>query len=212
MKIGIIGSGLMGAALGRSWARAGHEVIYTFSRSREKLEALARESGPGARAGDVREAVQGTDAVLLAVRWSTLNDALARAGSFHGRIVITCSLPMTEDDSALAIGHTTSGAEELARRVPGARIVAAFNTIPSELITRRLEREIEDPIGDVVLCGDDEDAKSVAATLVRDAGFEPRDAGPLRIARYQEPFGLLIGQLAYETELGPEVGYRILPR
>ncbi|HSU16308.1 NADPH-dependent F420 reductase [Longimicrobium sp.] len=211
MKVGIIGSGLMGAALGRLWARAGHEIVYTFAHSREKLEALARDSGPGARAGEVRDAVRGTDAVLLAVRWSTLDDALAQAGSLDGSIVITCSLPMTEDDSELAIGRTTSGAEELARRLPGARIALAFNTIPSELMTLRLESHAEGSSGDVIYCGDDDEAKSVAATLIRDAGFDPVDAGPLRIARYLEPFALLVGQLAYETELGPELGYRLLP-
>ena len=211
MRIGIVGSGLMGAALGKLWSHAGHEVIYAFSRSREKLDALARESGPAARAGTVREAVEGSDAVLLAVRWVNLPDALADAGPLPGRIVISCSLPMLEDDSDLALGHTTSGSEQLAQQHPEARIVAAFNTIPSELMTQRLEMEIEGTSSDVIFCGDDDAAKEVTATLIRDAGFTPVDAGPLRISRWLEPFGLLIGQLAYERDLGPELGYRLLP-
>src|SRR5437016_5618670 len=60
----------------------------------------------------------------------------------------------------------------------------------------------------LVYCGDDETSKGVAAELIRDAGFNPVDAGPLRIARYTEPFALLIAQLAYEGESGPEVAYR----
>jgi len=60
----------------------------------------------------------------------------------------------------------------------------------------------------LVYCGDDRDAKEVAATLIRDVGFDPVDAGPLRIARYTEPFALLIAQLAYETDAGPELAYR----
>jgi predicted dinucleotide-binding enzyme len=211
MRIGIVGSGLMGAALGKLWSRAGHEVVYSFSRSREKLEALARVSGPAARAGTVREAVEGSDAVLLAIHWTSLLTMLAEVGSLAGRVVISCSLPMLEDDSDLALGLTTSGSEQLAYRLPAARLVAAFNTIPSELMTQRLEMEIEGPSGDVIYCGDDDAAKEVTAALIRDAGFTPVDAGPLRVSRWLEPFGLLIGQLAYERGLGPELGYRLLP-
>jgi predicted dinucleotide-binding enzyme len=60
----------------------------------------------------------------------------------------------------------------------------------------------------LVYCGDDESSKDVAAELIRDVGFDPVDAGPLRIARYTEPFALLIAQLAYEGEGGPELAYR----
>ena len=61
----------------------------------------------------------------------------------------------------------------------------------------------------LVYCGDDQDAKDVAASLIRDVGFEPVDAGPLRIARYLEPFSLAMAQLAYEGDEGPEIAYRI---
>jgi len=60
----------------------------------------------------------------------------------------------------------------------------------------------------LVYCGDDQGAKDVAGTLIRDVGFDPVDAGPLRIARYMEPFSLLVGQLAYEGDGGPELAYR----
>jgi 8-hydroxy-5-deazaflavin:NADPH oxidoreductase len=209
MRIGILGSGRMGAALGQQWAAVGHSVTFSYSRDPRRLEALARATGGNARAGSPAEAVEASEVVLVAVPWHRLDDALAQAGSLAGKIVVTCSVPMTEDDSDLAVGHTSSGAEELAARLPEARVVAAFNTIPSELIVDpdRLSRP-ERP--EVVYCGDDPGAKQVAADLIRDTEFEPVDAGPLRVARWVEPFALLVAQLAYEMELGPEVGYRFL--
>lgn len=111
-----------------------------------------------------------------------------------------------DDDTALAIAHTSSGSEELAKKVPGAHVVAAFNTVPSEVLFDVFEQRANPP--SLVYCSDHDDAKKIAATLIRDAGFDPVDAGPLRIARYTEPFALLVAQLAYEGERGPEVAYR----
>lgn len=210
MKIGIVGSGLMGSALGQAWARAGHSILYSYSRSREKLDALARRSGAGARAATVREAADEGDAVLIAVRWPTLDEVIEEAGPLDGKVVITCSLPMTDDDSELRIGHVTSGAEELARRLPGARVIAAFNTVPSELITAIVDGNGPAERPAVVFCGDDDEAKATAAALIRDAGFDPVDAGGLRVARYMEPFGLLVGELAYSRGPTPELGYRFV--
>jgi predicted dinucleotide-binding enzyme len=124
--------------------------------------------------------------------------------------MLTCIIPMTADDSELAVGHTSSGAEELAKR-SGANVVAIFDTVTSELLGN--DAEIARMKPDVVYCGDDAAAKATAATLARDAGFNPLDAGSLRCARYLEPFGALVGELAYAQDLGPELGYRfVLPR
>jgi hypothetical protein len=213
MRIAILGSGLMGSALGSAWARAGHAVAFSYSRDRAKLDALARDAGQGAVAVSPDDAVRASELVLVSVPWHRLDDALDAAGgtaAFAKKVVITCSLPMLADDSDLAIGHQSSGAEELARRLPGARIVAAFNTIPSELIALRKERS-DSERAQVVICGDDAAAKDIVATLSWDAGFTPVDAGALRVSRWVEPFGLLVGQLAYAQELGPALGYQFLP-
>jgi predicted dinucleotide-binding enzyme len=134
MRIGILGSGLMGAKLGTLFARAGHEVVFSYARSEKKLARLARDAGRSACAGTPREAARGADALLLAVHWSRLNDVLRQAGDLSGKVIVSCSLPMNADDTALAIAHRSSGAEQLARRLPKARIVSAFNTIPSEVL------------------------------------------------------------------------------
>jgi predicted dinucleotide-binding enzyme len=209
MRIGILGSGLMGAKLGTIFARAGHEVAFSYARSHEKLEGLAREAGKGARAGTPREAAQGADAVLLAVNWPRLDDVLSQAGDLAGKIVITCSLPMDEGSTGLVVGLDSSGAEELAKRLPKARVVCAFNTVPSEVLFGVFEARKKSPRPSLVYCGDDAGGKKIAAQLIRDVGFEPVDAGPLKIARYTEPFALLMGQLAYEGDGGPELAYRI---
>lgn len=207
MRIGILGSGLMGAKLGTIFARAGHEVVFSYARSRRKLDKLAREAGKRARTGTPAEAARGADAVLLAVHWSRVDDVLRQAGRLSGKVVVSCSLPMNADDTALVVGRTSSGAEKLARKLRSARVVSAFGTVPSEVLfpvfeSRRRSRPT------LVYCGDDADAKALAAELIRGARFDPLDAGPLRIARYLEPFTLLVAQLAYEGNEGPELAYR----
>jgi predicted dinucleotide-binding enzyme len=207
MRVGILGSGLMGGKLGTIFARAGHEVVFSYARSRTKLEKLARDAGGSARSGTPAEAARDADALLLAVHWSRHDDVLKQAGDLSGKILVTCSLPMNEDDTALVVGHTSSGAEELAKKLPKARIVSAFNTVPSEVLFGVFEsRKRSRP--SLVYCGDDAGAKEVAAELIRDARFDPVDAGPLQIARYTEPFALLVAQLAYEGDEGPELAYR----
>jgi len=207
MRIGILGSGLMGGKLGTLFARAGHQVVFSYARSEAKLKRLARKAGARASAGTPGEAAQEADALLLAVHWSRVDDVLAQAGDLSGKLVLTCSLPMNADDSALAIGHTSSGAEELARKLPGARVVAAFNTVPSEVLFDVYAARRKAIRPSLAYCGDDRRGKTTAARLIRDVGFEPMDAGPLRIARYTEPFGLLVAQLAYERKGGPRIAY-----
>jgi 8-hydroxy-5-deazaflavin:NADPH oxidoreductase len=208
MRVGILGSGLMGGKLGTLFARAGHKVVFSYARSDGKLKKLAREAGKNARAGTPREAAEQADALLLGVHWSRIDDVLGLAGDVSGKVIITCSLPMNANDTGLVIAHTSSGAEALAKKQPKAHVVSAFNTVPSEVLfgvfagRRRAKRP------SLVYCGDDTKSKKTAAVLIRDAGFEPLDAGPLRIARYTEPFALLVAQLAYEGKGGPQLAYR----
>ena len=105
MRIGILGSGNMGAALGHLFATAGHDVTFSYSRDPAKLERLARQNGPHARAGTPSDAVQGANAVLLAVHWIRVPQVLRAAGSLRGKILIDCTLPMTASDERLAVGH-----------------------------------------------------------------------------------------------------------
>jgi 8-hydroxy-5-deazaflavin:NADPH oxidoreductase len=210
MRIGILGAGLMGGKLGTIFARAGHEVVFSYSHSEAKLKRLARDAGGRARAGTPAEAAQEADALLLAVHWSRVDDVLKKAGNLSGKVIVSCSLPMNTGDTGLVIAHKSSGAEALAKKARKADIVSAFSTVPSEVLfpvfhAKRRTRHRPS----LVYCGNNRDAKNAAARLIRDVGFKPVDAGPLRVARYLEPFSLAMAQLAYEGDKGPEIAYRI---
>jgi predicted dinucleotide-binding enzyme len=212
----------MGGKLGTIFARAGHDVVFSYARTKGKLEKLARDAGGRARAGTPAEAANDADALLLAVHWSRVDDVLKKTGDLSGKVIVSCSLPMNADDTALVIANTSSGSEELAKKVPKAHVISAFNTVPSEVLFSVFEKtggargergggksEAESANRpSVVYCGDNARAKKVAAQLISDVGFEPIDAGPLRIARYTEPFTMLVGQLAYEGSRGPALAYR----
>jgi len=210
MRIGILGSGLMGGKLGTIFARAGHDVVFSYARSEQKLTKLARDAKGKARAGTPAEAARDAAALLLAVHWSRVDDVLQLAGDVSGKVLVTCSLPMNADDSDLVIAHTSSGAEALAQKVPGAGIVSAFGTVPSEVLFDVFAARRKANRPSLAYCGDDVAAKKVTARLIRDVGFDPVDAGPLRMARSLEPFTLLIARLAYETKGGPELAYRFV--
>jgi len=208
MRIGILGSGLMGGKLGTIFARAGHDVVFSYSRSEKKLEKLARDAGSNARAGTPADAARDADVLLLAVHWSRVDEVLKKAGDLSGKVIVSCSLPMNADDTGLAVAHTSSGAEELAKKVPKARVVQAFNTVPSEVLFSVFEKRRRKSRPSLIYCGDDAKAKRVAAELIGDVGFEPIDIGALRMARYSEPFTMIIAQQAYETDRGPALAYR----
>jgi hypothetical protein len=198
----------MGGKLGTIFARAGHDVVFSYSRSDKKLERLARDAGANARVGTPAEAAKDADALLLAVHWSRVDDVLKRAGDLAGKVIVTCSLPMNAANTKLAVAHMSSGAEELAKKVPKARVVQAFNTVPSEVLFSVFEKRRRKQRPSLVYCGDDAKAKRVAAELIGDVGFEPVDIGALRMARYSEPFTMIIAQQAYETDRGPALAYR----
>src|SRR5204863_9648580 len=134
MRIGILGSGLMGAKLGTIFARAGHEVVFSYSRSERKLKRLAREAQRHARAATPREAALHADALLLAVHWSSVDAVLKQAGDLSGKVIVTCSLPMNANDTALAVAHTSTGAETMAKKVRKAHVVSALSPVRCEVL------------------------------------------------------------------------------
>jgi 8-hydroxy-5-deazaflavin:NADPH oxidoreductase len=197
----------MGAKLGTIFARAGHEVVFSYARSQAKLERLARESGGGARAGTPREAAQ-CETILLAVHWSRLDDVFGQTGKLTAKVLVSCTLPMNDDDTQLVVAHTSSGAEALAKKAKGARVVSAFHTVPSEVLFGVFQRGNSEPRPSLLYSGDDAHGKKVVAELIRDVGFDPVDGGPLQTARYSKPFALLVARLAYGGKGGPALAYR----
>jgi len=116
MRVGILGSGLMGGKLGTLFARAGHEVVFSYARSKEKLEGFARDAGRNARAGTPGEAAREADALLLAVHWSRIDDVLKQAGDLSGSVLVSCSLPLNADNTELVVARPRRGRRNLQRR------------------------------------------------------------------------------------------------
>jgi 8-hydroxy-5-deazaflavin:NADPH oxidoreductase len=179
MKVAIIGAGNVGKALGTSIARAGHDVILSASTA-ESAGAAAEEIGARA-ASESASAVREADLVVLAVPYVGAGAQVADeiAAEARGRVVIDATNPIRPDYSGLATDGT-SGAEELQRRLPGAHVVKAFNTIFAANQAKP-DRDI-----DGFVAGDDADAKQTVIGLIDAMGFTPVDVGPLAQARHLE--------------------------
>ncbi len=194
MRIGIIGSGKMGAGLGRLWAKHGHYVMFSYSRRPEKLQELVQEIGSHAWSGTPLEAVRFGDVLLL-------------AGPLDGKIVLSCVNPV--GPLGLEVGLTSSAAEEISKLAPGVIVIEAFNTIFAGILHSRAHL-FGNNTPTVFYCGDDLNAKTKAAGLIGDAGLHPVDAGPLQNARYIEPLAMLMMELGYSQRLGPDIAIRLM--
>lgn len=210
MKIGIIGSGNVGSALGKIWGRNGHEIMFS-SRHPENLKSLAESIGKNVCYGHPSEAVKFGDVVVLAVPWTQADNALKSAGPFGGKVLIDCTNPLKPDGSGLAVGYNTSAAEEVAKWARDARVVKAFNTTFAALMSSdsRMFGSMK-PTG--FYCGDDESAKAVVSNLIKDTGLEPLDVGPLMNARYIEPLAMLMIQLGFVKGMGTNIAFALLKR
>jgi predicted dinucleotide-binding enzyme len=210
MNIGIIGAGNMGSSLGRIWASQGHQVMLSYSRDRAKLETLVQSIGVNASAGTPAEAAAFGEVILLVVPWGAVNDALAAAGLLVGKVVISCVNPIKPDFSGLAIGTTTSGAEEIAQSIPDANVVEVL--FPFAEILHSDSRQFDEHTPTQFYCGDQAEAKAIVAQLITEVGLDPVDAGNLTSARYLEPAGMLLVNLAYGLGMGSNLALQLLKR
>jgi predicted dinucleotide-binding enzyme len=192
MRVGIIGSGNVGSAIGRTWANAGHEVMFS-SRNLDSDRKLAAGIGANARAGTPQEAASFGEALLFAVPYRALPD-LGRtlAGSIKGKVVLDACNPFPQRDGAIANEALAKGAGLVsAQLLPGAHIVRAFNAIGAA----RMGRAHEEPgrVG-MPIAGDDRQAIEIASRLIRDVGYEPVLVGGLAMGKYLMPGTPLSGE------------------
>ena len=176
MNIGIIGAGHIGATLGRHFAKAGNKVGLSNSRGPESLSALVKSIGPNARAMTVAEAAKFGELVVLAVPWRT-PEALPAPELVAGKIVVDAMNPYSAEGEVMDLGNRTSS-EAVARRLPGARLVKAFNTMYYH--TLATEARAPGPERLVLfVAGDDAEAKATVSQLIQQIGFTPVDTGSL---------------------------------
>jgi 8-hydroxy-5-deazaflavin:NADPH oxidoreductase len=172
MRVGVIGAGRIGGGAARLLARAGHELLLSYSRDPDKLSAQAEEIG--ARAGTPAEAAAFGDVVILAVPWPAIDDAVAQAGSLDGKVVIDTTNPFGAGGWEVPEGRTTTQVNQ--ERLPGAKVVKSFNTLTAAFQQEAAGRTGAERVA-MFLAGDDPEAKGVVAGLIDDAGFDPVDAG-----------------------------------
>lgn len=206
MKIGILGAGKVGTTLGLGLVQAGHEVIYAV---RDPLASkYADLAGERTQVLAVPQAVAAAEAVLLATPWSSTEAALATAGDFGGKPLLDATNPIGPG-LTLTHGHDDSGAEQVQRWAPSARVVKVFNSTGRENMA-----DPSYPEGRVAmfLCGDDEDACATASTLCEALGFEAVRVGGLARARVLEPAAMLWIQLATVLGQGRDIAFGLLRR
>jgi len=209
MKIAVIGTGSVGGTLGRRWAELGHSVCFGVrDASDPAATALIGKINGDARLASVRDACKDAEVVVLATPYAANAAAIASADDLVGKVLIDVTNPLTPD-LTLAVGHTTSGAEEVARLAPRARVYKAMNQVGFEVMA--------DPTfaaGKPVMfvAGDEPAGKKIVLDLVSALGFEAVDAGELTIARLIEPYAVFWIHLMARRQMGRQFAFAMLRR
>lgn len=200
MHVAIIGAGRVGAALGARFAQAGHTVTFGVRDASDPKHAAL------GHVASVADAAARADVIVLTTPWAGAQSAVESAGDLTGRILVDATNPIGPG-MVLTHGTTDSGAEQVARWAPGARVVKAFNSIGMEVMANPVFAN-----GHSVLwiSGDDADACATVASLGESIGFEPVRLGPLARARFQEPAALV--WITASASLGREFSWGVLRR
>jgi predicted dinucleotide-binding enzyme len=209
MKIAVIGTGQVAAALGKGWAARGHMVTFASREpGAERVQQLLAEAGPNASAARVADAVRRSSIIVLAVPFTAVRERLEMAGDVGGKVVVDCTNPIAPGLRPM-FDAGTSGVEQIAAWAPRARLVKAFNTTGAENMAAP---QYNGQPSTMFICGDDELAKGATAQLAEELGFEVVDAGGLSAARHLENLALLWIHLARVAGLGRDIAFRLLRR
>jgi 8-hydroxy-5-deazaflavin:NADPH oxidoreductase len=209
-KIGILGTGNVGATLGKRLLLAGKTVVFG-SRATPSVAAknLLDTFGDCCQVTTIADAARQADTLILAAPWRVSQQVIETAGKLAGKTLIDCTNPLTDRFDGLTLGFDSSAAEQIALWAPDAHVVKAFNTVSVATM--------DNPVYDgkpatLFYCGDDAAAKQVTHRLVEAVGLEPIDAGPLQNARYLEPLAMLYIHLAVHQRMGGNTALRMMRR
>jgi predicted dinucleotide-binding enzyme len=198
MTISIIGAGNVGQALAGNLIRTGESVFFGVPDPAKHAAAVAA-LGAKAQVGTVAQAVAASDLVILAVPYNAARQVAESIADWNGKVLVDATNPLAPALAGLAVGTTTSGAEQIAGWARGARVVKAFNTTGAENMA-----DPRYPGGAVFMpvAGDDADARSRVVALATRLGFDAVDVGPLASARYLEPFAMTWIHMAIKRGMG----------
>lgn len=202
MTLAIIGTGNMAKGLATVFSRAGNAVVFG-SRDPSEAASVAGGFGDNVSAASIPDAIAKADIVFLAVPYDAAAAVVKAAGGLAGKIVVDLTNPMKADFSGLAIGFSTSAAEEIARLAPQARVVKGFNTLFASVLQNG--GQIASTPATVLLAGDDADAVAKVEALVKAAGLKAIVAGPLAASRNIEAVAALNIGLGYGQGKGTDI-------
>jgi predicted dinucleotide-binding enzyme len=209
MKIAVIGTGSVGGTLGRRWAELGHAVSFGVrDTANADAKALVARIKGNARLASVHDAAADAEVVVLATPYQANAAAIAAAGNLAGKILIDVTNPLGAG-LTLAVGFDTSGAEQVAKLAPGARVFKAMNQVGFEVMANPTFAAGK-PV--MFVAGDDAAGKQVVLGLVAELGFEAIDAGELAIARLLEPHAMLWIHLMVRRNMGRDFAFSLLRR
>lgn len=210
MEITIIGAGSVGAALGENLASRDndYEIVYGVRAPDDAKYAALKES-TGATFVTVAEAVQNGEIIILATPWGVTKDVIEQNGPWDEKLVIDCTNPIAPDFSGLEVGHTTSGAEMIAKWAAGADVVKCFNHTGAE--------NMRDPVYDgepisMFVAGDNPMAVAIVAKLAEDVGFEVITLDSLTLSRQLEQLAWLWIHMAIKEGRGRDIALRFVTR
>ena len=202
MKVLVIGAGNMGSGFVKQLSAAGHSVSVT-ARDAAKAAAVASQN-VNATAVPAAGAAEGQDVVILATGFGDAVFALQSVGNLQGKVVVDITNPLTADYMGLTLGHSTSAAEEIAKAIPGAQVVKAFNTVLAQVLGQGSSLGDDSKVT-VFYAGDSDAAKGIVKALAESLGFVTADAGGLKNARYLEPVAALNIYFAYGAGRGTAI-------
>ena len=194
MKIGILGTGDVGQALGIGFANLGHDVkMGSRDPNQEKVKAWVNKAGAKASAGTFAEAAAFGELAVLCTIWTGAENAIQLAGpnNLNGKVVIDTTNPLDFSGGVppkLAVGHTDSAGEQVQRWLPHSRVVKAFNIVGS---AHMFKPEFPGGPPDMFICGNDDQAKATVTDLLKAFGWSVIDIGGIECARYLEPLAMV---------------------
>lgn len=209
MKIGVLGTGNVGRTLGLRAAQAGHDVAFgSRDPASAKCAELAAEGGGTVKICAGREAANGAELLLLAVPWAAAQATLEACGDLSHCVLVDCINPLRPDLSGLDLVDVDSASQQIARWVPSARVVKAFNTVSAATMA---DPDYGGQPATLFYCGDAEEDKRPVGQLGGELGFEAVDAGPLRHAAHLESLAMLYIHLAING-WGSNCAFKVLRR